>query len=108
MQLISYTVGYRIIPSDHIHHGQRSRIAADQGTTLHAGLPASFEAMRYHSFEVCALEGDKLVTSRANDDGAVMSIESPTNLLFGVQYHPESVGSPLGRRVLANFLGGTA
>jgi anthranilate synthase component II len=60
--------------------------------------------MRYHSFEVAEAEETLPVTAVASDDGAIMSVEWPEEYLFGVQYHPESIGSPYGRQTLRNFV----
>jgi anthranilate/para-aminobenzoate synthase component II len=85
-------------------HGKASPVEHD-GTGLFAGLDSPLTAMRYHSL-VAAPESVPAilrVTARSAD-GVVMAVEHRSAALFGVQFHPESIGTPEGPRVLANFL----
>jgi anthranilate synthase component II len=85
-------------------HGKSSRVAHG-GRGLFAGLSNPLEAARYHSL-VVAEEGfpaDLVVTARS-DDGLVMALSHRTLPVHGVQFHPESVLTPEGERLLANFV----
>ena len=86
-------------------HGKSSRIAHD-GSALFEGLSSPFEAGRYHSLVVRenSLPEDLAVTARS-EDGLVMALAHRSKSVFGVQFHPESVLTPQGERLLANFLG---
>ena len=85
-------------------HGKTSRIVHD-GTGVLAGLPSPFTATRYHSL---AIESDTvpdelLVTGRT-ENGIVMAVKHRDLPLHGVQFHPESVLTEGGHRMLANWL----
>jgi anthranilate synthase component 2 len=86
-------------------HGKSSVVQHD-GTGLFAGLPNPLEAGRYHSLVVRdeRLPGELTVTARS-EDGLVMAIAHRSRPVFGVQFHPESVLTPHGEELLANFLG---
>ncbi len=85
-------------------HGKSSRITHD-GTGLFDGLPQPFEAGRYHSLVVREdrLPRELAVTGRS-EDGLVMALAHRSLPVFGVQFHPESVLTPEGERILANFV----
>ncbi len=87
-------------------HGKSSRVMYD-GAGLFAGLPNPFEAGRYHSLAVReeGLPAELTVTARS-EDGVVMALAHRSLPVFGVQFHPESVLTPEGEILLANFLGG--
>jgi anthranilate synthase/aminodeoxychorismate synthase-like glutamine amidotransferase len=85
-------------------HGKSSRVAHD-GSPLFAGMSRPFEAGRYHSLVVReeTLPPELAVTARS-DDGLVMALAHRQKPVFGVQFHPESVLTPEGERLLENFL----
>jgi anthranilate synthase/aminodeoxychorismate synthase-like glutamine amidotransferase len=85
-------------------HGKSSSIAHDDAG-LFAGLPNPFQAARYHSL-VVREEGlpEELRVTAHSDDGLVMAIAHRSKPMWGVQFHPESVLTPEGERLLANFL----
>ena len=85
-------------------HGKSSRIS-HHGAGIFAGLPNPMEAGRYHSLVVReqGLPKELTVTARS-DDGIVMGLSHRSLPVFGVQFHPESVLTPDGERLLANFL----
>jgi anthranilate synthase/aminodeoxychorismate synthase-like glutamine amidotransferase len=84
-------------------HGKSSPVRHD-GTGLFRGLPNPFEAARYHSLVVReeGLPSALAVTARS-DDGLVMGLSHREAPVFGVQFHPESVLTPEGEKLLANF-----
>jgi anthranilate synthase/aminodeoxychorismate synthase-like glutamine amidotransferase len=86
-------------------HGKTSRVLHD-GSELFGGIPNPFEAGRYHSLIVREedLPGELSVTARS-DDGYVMALAHRSKPVFGVQFHPESVLTPEGEKLLANFFG---
>jgi para-aminobenzoate synthetase component II len=85
-------------------HGKSSRVTHD-GSALFAGLSNPFEAARYHSLVVRedSLPPDLAVTARS-DDGVVMAVAHRGRPVFGVQFHPESILTPEGEKLLGNFL----
>ncbi len=84
-------------------HGIVSEVEHD-GTGLLAGVPQGFHVVRYHSLDAAALPPTLRATARAVDDGSVMALEDLTARRWGVQFHPESVLSEHGERIVANFL----
>lgn len=85
-------------------HGKTSPIEHD-GTGLFAGLPSPFEATRYHS--LCLAHHPFPADLRANatsDDAVIQGVQHRTLAIAGVQFHPESVLTPLGGKIFANFL----
>ena len=104
-QGIATALGGRVIPAPRVMHGKTSRIE-HAGVGLFAGLPSPLRVMRYHSLIVDrgALPDALEVTSETRD-GVVMSVAHREWPVFGVQFHPESIGTEAGQRLLANFLG---
>jgi anthranilate synthase component 2 len=86
-------------------HGKTSDIAHD-GSGLFSGLPSPFVAARYHSLCVSeeSLPPALAVNARA-EDGSIQGLRHRTLPIHGLQFHPESVASRHGHRLLANFLG---
>ncbi|HEX5465078.1 MAG TPA: aminodeoxychorismate/anthranilate synthase component II [Candidatus Limnocylindrales bacterium] len=102
-QCLGAAFGADVVRAPSLVHGQASAVSHD-GQGLLAGLPSPFEAARYHSLCLTdALPPDLEVTARS-DDGVVMAIRHRVLPLEGVQFHPESVLTPEGPRLLANFL----
>ncbi|GGK77564.1 aminodeoxychorismate synthase component I [Ornithinimicrobium pekingense] len=94
------TVAQMAVP----RHGIVSEVEHD-GTGLFEGVPQRFRVVRYHSLEVLAPLPEALAaTARATDDGSLMALEDRTARRWGVQFHPESVLSEHGERIVANFL----
>ncbi len=85
-------------------HGKVSEIHHD-GSRLFAGLPDPFEATRYHSLIVRrdSFPASLKITAWT-EDGLVMGLEHKERPLFGVQFHPESIRTTHGKKILANFL----
>jgi anthranilate synthase/aminodeoxychorismate synthase-like glutamine amidotransferase len=108
-QAIGEAFGGRVVRADRLMHGKTTPVA-HAGHPLFRGIPAPFEAMRYHSL-VVSPEGlpDVLeVTAWSNDRAAgseIMALCHRSRPVFGVQFHPESVGTGPGKHLLANFLG---
>ena len=86
-------------------HGKTSPVAHD-GKGVFRGLPQGFAAMRYHSLAVdpATLPAELAASATAADDGEVMGVRHVSLPIEGVQYHPESVGTPTGTQQLRNFL----
>jgi len=107
-QAIGEAFGARIVRAGRLMHGKTTPIA-HRGTGLFAGLPNPFDAMRYHSLviEPASLPNALRVTAWSADrpEGAeIMGIAHASAPLWGVQFHPESVGTGEGRALIANFL----
>lgn len=83
-------------------HGKSSRVTHD-GRGLFAGLPEVIEAGRYHSLAAVRVPDELEITART-EDGEVMGVRHRTHPVEGVQFHPESVLTPLGPRMAETFL----
>jgi anthranilate synthase/aminodeoxychorismate synthase-like glutamine amidotransferase len=103
-QSIGEAFGGRVVRAAMPVHGKVSRILHD-GRTIYEGLPPSFEATRYHSL-IVAREGlpDELEISAYLEDGTIMGLRHRTYPIEGVQFHPESVMTAVGKAILARFL----
>ena len=84
-------------------HGKASRLRHD-GRGIFTGLGGDIEAGRYHSLAAVRVPEELEVTART-EDGEVMAVRHRKYPIEGVQFHPESVLTPDGRKMLANFLG---
>jgi anthranilate synthase component II len=103
-QGIVHSFGGRIVSAPRLMHGKASLIAHD-GSGVFAGIASPFHAMRYHSLVADPTQLPACLRVNAqSDDGVVMAVEHRSLPVFGVQFHPESIGTPDGPRVLANFL----
>jgi anthranilate synthase component 2 len=101
-QAIVETFGGEIGAAKELVHGKACTIAHD-GRGLFAGLPARLEVGRYHSLAATAVPPE-LEVSAHSDDGEVMAVRHRELPVDGVQFHPESVLTPLGREIARNFL----
>ncbi|HET7676547.1 MAG TPA: aminodeoxychorismate/anthranilate synthase component II [Candidatus Limnocylindrales bacterium] len=103
-QCIAAAFGAGIVRAPSLVHGEASQVRHTAAGVL-AGLPSPFPAGRYHSLCVdeATLPPELEVTART-DDGVIMAMRHATLPLEGVQFHPESVLTPEGPRILANFL----
>jgi len=105
-QALAYACGAEIAPAPTLMHGKTSPILHD-GRTLFEGLPVPFEATRYHSLVVeAATVPDVFEISARTADGVVMGLRHLELPLEGVQFHPESIMTGEGKRLLGNFLAG--
>lgn len=103
-QSIGYAFGGEIVRADRIMHGKVSPIAHD-GETIFAGLPNPFTAGRYHSLVVKPETlPDCLEISAQTAEGEIMGLRHKEYPVEGIQFHPESVLTPQGKRILRNFL----
>src|SRR2546425_916391 len=102
-QAIVEAFGGEIGQAQALLHGKTSAIHHD-GRGVFAGLPDPFEAGRYHSLAATRVP-DELEGTARPDDGEVMAVRHRELPIEGVQFHPESVLTPLGKDLLGNFLG---
>jgi anthranilate synthase/aminodeoxychorismate synthase-like glutamine amidotransferase len=107
-QAIGQAFGGRVVRAKQVMHGKTSWIDHD-GSGLFSGVIAPMEAGRYHSLVVEreSLPGELRVTASSQDDGEIMALAHRTHPTIGVQFHPESVLTPQGKKLLANFLEGS-
>ncbi|GAA3816948.1 glutamine amidotransferase [Cellulomonas soli] len=102
-QALGEVFGGTVTHAPELMHGKTSQVEHD-GSGVLAGLPSPFTATRYHSLAVVdgTISDELVVTARAN--GIIMGLQHRTLPLHGVQFHPESVLTEGGHRLLANWL----
>jgi len=103
-QSIGYAFGATVSRAGRIMHGKISHVKHD-GQTIFAGLPNPFPAGRYHSLIVYPETlPDCLEISALTDEGEIMGLRHKKYPVEGIQFHPESVLTPQGKRIIRNFL----
>jgi para-aminobenzoate synthetase component 2 len=105
MQSMAAAYGAAIVRAPTLVHGEASAVEHD-GEGLLAGMPADFPAARYHSLcvDAATLPAELYVTATSPEDGVVMGLRHRTLPMEGVQFHPESVLTQGGHRMLGNWL----
>jgi anthranilate synthase/aminodeoxychorismate synthase-like glutamine amidotransferase len=107
-QCIGEVFGGRVVRAERVMHGKTSWVR-HRGSGVLSGLPDPFEATRYHSLVVePASLPDVLEVTAETDDGVIMGLRHRRWPVEGVQFHPESVLTVDGPRLIANFLGAMA
>jgi anthranilate synthase/aminodeoxychorismate synthase-like glutamine amidotransferase len=107
-QAIAEAFGGRVVRAERLMHGKTCAVV-HQDDELFDGIPSPFTAMRYHSLivEWTGLPHDLVVTAWSGDrgkDGEIMAMKHRHFPVYGVQFHPESIGTEHGKRLLENFL----
>ncbi len=103
-QAIGYAFGGKVVSAKHLMHGKTSTVTAD-GKSIFEGINKPFQAMRYHSLAV-SREGfpDCLEITAESEDGEIMGLRHRSHPTEGIQFHPESIMTPVGKRLLRNFI----
>jgi len=103
-QAIGEVFGGKVVHAQRLMHGKVSEITSD-GQGVFAGIENPFKAMRYHSL---ALERaslpDCLQVTASSEDGEIMGVRHLSMPIEGVQFHPESIMTPIGKRLFRNFV----
>jgi anthranilate synthase/aminodeoxychorismate synthase-like glutamine amidotransferase len=103
-QAIGVAFGARIAPARRLMHGKVSKITHD-GKTIYKGIENPFEATRYHSLVVDRKDLPSCLTITAvSEEGEIMGLRHAEFPVEGVQFHPESILTSCGKKVLGNFL----
>ena len=103
-QIIGQVFGSKIIQTKKLMHGKTSKIKSKKIGIL-KNLPKTFEATRYHSLiiekkSLC----NKLEITAETDDGLIMGVKHKEYNIHGVQFHPESIKTKFGMKILKNFI----
>ncbi|HEV3209694.1 MAG TPA: aminodeoxychorismate/anthranilate synthase component II [Chthoniobacterales bacterium] len=103
-QCIGQVYGGQVVRADRLMHGKTSPIL-HEGDGVFAGLPIPFEATRYHSLIVCreTLPAELEIVAETSEH-EIMGLRHRKHPVHGVQFHPESIMTGEGKKLLANFL----
>ena len=106
-QAIASAFGGNIVRAKEIFHGKSSKIQV-KGNDIFEGVSRKLEVMRYHSLIVdkATLPEELEVIAETIDSDVIMGIRHKSKKIFGLQFHPESVFTPKGKRMLKNFVEG--
>jgi anthranilate synthase component 2 len=102
-QAIGQVYGGQVVRAPRLMHGKTSMIY-HRNTALFTGVPSPFEATRYHSLIVEEPLPDALMVTAFTETGEVMGLRHKQYPVVGVQFHPESILTKFGPRILQNFL----
>ncbi len=102
-QCIGHVFGGQVVPASRLMHGKTSPIY-HYGEALFAGLPSPFDATRYHSLILAEPLPECLQVTAFTLEGELMGVRHRAYPIYGVQFHPESILTPEGKRLLNNFL----
>jgi len=104
LQAIAVVYGGKVIKAEHPVHGMTSKILHNN-CTLFKNIPQYFDAMRYHSLIVdkASLPKDLEITAQTND-GIIMGIRHKNYPVEGIQFHPESILTKQGSKIISNWL----
>lgn len=104
-QAISEVFGAEITLAKRLMHGKQSDIHIANGARIFHGLAPVIQAARYHSL-IARKETlpDELLVIAEDDDGEVMAVKHRNYEIYGVQFHPESILTPQGEKIMRNFL----
>ncbi len=104
-QSIGQAFGGNIVSAKEIMHGKTSFINHND-LEIFSAIPSQFEVMRYHSLVIKkdSIPDDLVVVATSTDDDEIMAIKHKDLPIYGVQFHPESIGTEYGKQIIRNFL----
>ncbi len=102
-QVLAYVAGASVAPLSSPLHGHTSMIRHD-GRGLFDGVPQGFLAVRYHSLSVVEPLPETLIATAWTQDGVLMAVRHRARPWWGVQFHPESIGTEHGFEIISNFM----
>lgn len=104
-QAIGEYLGGTLRVLDKVYHGVHSKITLTEKTSeLFMNMPDSFQAGRYHSWEVATALTNNFEITAIAEDSCIMAIQNLNKKLYGVQFHPESILTPDGKTIIKNFI----
>ena len=106
-QSIGAAFGAKIVKAPNVFHGKKSEIRHSNSSFLYKGIPDPYSVVRYHSLIIdnATLPKDLKVTSSLIDDpNIIMGVEHISRPIYGVQFHPESIDTQHGVKLISNFL----
>ena len=104
-QAIAEYLGGKLNNMSRVYHGVKSRISIKTNEGIFEGIPKKIEVGRYHSWEVDQDDLPENISVTAEDEiGTIMALSSSSLKLYGIQFHPESVMTEYGEKMIRNFL----
>lgn len=103
-QAIGEVFGASLVNLDKVYHGIATPVKITENDVLFNDLPDRFEIGRYHSWVVATPLPDSLIATSVDEEGQLMSLRHATYDVRAVQYHPESVLTPHGKKILDNWI----
>ena len=104
-QAICETFGAKVDHAKKLMHGKQSVVSVDTDSALFSGLPERISVARYHSLSAVGdTMPDCLLITAKSDDGEIMAVQHREFPVYGVQFHPESILTPEGMKIVENFL----
>lgn len=104
-QAICEAFGGRITYAPELMHGKQSRVKVNNKSPIFRGLPEELEVARYHSLVADKDKiPDALEVTAVDEKGEVMAVRHRERQIYGLQFHPESIMTPMGKDILNNFL----
>lgn len=104
-QAICAAYGATVTYASRLMHGKQSEVTLRTGTPLFKGLPERVKVARYHSLIADpSTIPDELIVTALTDENEIMAVQHRDYPIYGVQFHPESIMTPDGRKMLENFI----
>jgi len=105
-QSIAQAFGAKVVRAKNMMHGKTSQVGQSKDTPIFKDMPKEFRATRYHSLVVEKESVPDIVetTAYSLDDNEIMALQIKGKPIYGVQFHPESIMSEFGHKMLDNFL----
>ena len=103
-QAIAEVFGGQLRLAKTVMHGKQSQMRVEGNSPFFNGFQGDVEIMRYHSIVIDEMPKDFIVTARTTDDDEIMAIQHKELPIFGLQFHPESIGSPEGLQMIEQFV----
>ena len=103
-QALAEAFGGQLRLAKHVMHGKQSHLLFQTPSRIFKGVENNVPIMRYHSLVVDQLPEDFEVTAITNDDQEIMALQHKNLPIYGLQFHPESIGSPDGLKMIENFI----
>ena len=104
-QAIAEYLGGKLNNMSRVYHGVKSKISIKINEGIFEGIPKKIEVGRYHSWEVAQEDLPENISITAEDEiGTIMALSSSSLKLYGIQFHPESVMTEYGDKMIRNFL----
>jgi anthranilate synthase component 2 len=104
-QAIAEYLGGKLRMLSEVYHGVQSEVSLNHSDLLlFEGLPLTFEAGRYHSWDIDETQGGDFEIIAKTEDNSIMAIQNIQQKLYGIQFHPESILTPDGDVIIRNFL----